>query len=105
MYFVNYYPIANGLIAYLDAAAEFLIVTFSADMIAFFDLIYNILIIKSVCFILVFAGIYLWIFITFFSTLKEEIWLTHEILKLVPMTILEKNVKVRDEVLKRKSYQ
>lgn len=103
--FMKIYFLGNGVTAYTDVAGEFLMITFYSDMIAFFTLVEMIIEGKAIGFMIIFTAIYLWIFISFFSTLREEIWLTHEILKLIPMLILEKNLKVREEVLKRKSYQ
>lgn len=80
-------------------------VTMYNDIMAFFDVLVKAIVGKAVGFIVVFSAVYLWIFISFFATLKEEIWLTHEILKLIPICVLESNLKVREEVLKRRSVK
>ena len=87
---------------YLSPVLEYLMMTFSGNALAFFDLVYNIVYIKAICFACLFAIIYLGIFIYFIRGLNQEIWQTHCILNMIPLFILENNLKVREQVWARK---
>jgi hypothetical protein len=93
--------VANGITGYLSPALEYLIQVLYDDVMAFFDLVRKIVLIKAICYIIVFAGIYLFIFIQFIGVLNEEIWQTHGIVNMIPTFVLENNLEVREQVWKR----
>jgi len=53
----------------------------------------------------VFSAIYLAIFIKFIIILKNEIWETNGILNMIPISVLDKNQKVKEQVLNRKTIK
>jgi len=89
----------------VNPVVEYLLKVFFDDGNAFFTLANNILYIVAFGFIFVFSAVYLTIFIKFIIILNEEIWQTNGILNMIPMKILEKNQKVKEQVLNRKTIK
>jgi len=65
----------------------------------------KIVYITALGFITVFSAVYLTIFIKFIMILNKEIWQTNGILNMIPMKVLEKNQKVKEQVLNRKTIK
>jgi hypothetical protein len=87
--------IASGSISYLNSALELLMLVFYDDIMRFFDVVQNIVYIKTVCFFVVYIAIYLFIFIKFIRVLNEEIWQTHGMVNMIPTSVLQHNLRVR----------
>ncbi|MDR3547558.1 MAG: hypothetical protein P4M11_04670 [Candidatus Pacebacteria bacterium] len=90
------------MIVYLNPILEYLTVVFHSDAKAFFELAKKVVYTISFCFIGLFSAIYLFIFIRFVGLLNTEIRQTREIVNMIPMTIIENNNKVRDQVWNHK---
>lgn len=73
-------------------------ITFYNDEKAFFDTVGKLLYIKTILFGVIFAVIYLWIFVNFLSILNEEIWVVHGIVNMIPFFIIKKNQRVREQI-------
>jgi len=83
---------------------EYLIKTIYIEGNEFFDLMKEVLFAVGSVFLIIFSGVYLFIFIKFIIILKNEIWETNGILNMIPVSVLEKNTKVKEQVLNRKNH-
>jgi hypothetical protein len=93
--------LANTIGQYLNTIHEYLMVTFWECAVGFFNTVQQITYAKAICFMILFAAIYLFIFIRFFSVLNKEIWQTHGIVNMIPISVLENNIRVREQVCSR----
>jgi len=83
---------------------EYLIRTIYIEGNEFFDKMKEILVAISSVFLSIFSVVYLFIFIKFIIILMNEIWETNGILNMIPICVLEKNTKVKEQVLNRKNH-
>jgi len=90
---------------YLVPIVENLLAVLYEEGSAFFESVNKILFIIAISFIFVFSAVYLGIFIQFIIVLKNEIWETNGMLNMIPLNVLEKNKKVKEQVINRKTLK
>jgi len=90
---------------YLAPIYEKLLKILYDDGLEFFELMHSILYIVAICFMVIFSAVYLGIFIKFIIILKNEMWETNGMLNMIPLNVLEKNQKVKEQVLNRKTFK
>jgi len=88
----------NGMIVYLNPLLELITLEFYNDAINFFNLIKLIVYVVSFSFVIIYAIVYLTVFIIFIRNLNSEIKHTQDILNMIPLFVLEKNPKVKEQV-------
>lgn len=88
----------NGMIVYLNPLLEYVTLEFYNDAINFFRMVKKIAYGVSLSFALVYAIIFLAIFISFIRSLNQEIRQTHDILNMIPLSIMKNNKEVREKV-------
>ncbi len=86
---------------YLSPVLEDLMVTFYNDAESFFSLVKNVVYGVSFGFLVVYAAVYLFMFIQFIGVLDDEIKQTRAIVNMIPPFVLEHNSRVRDQVRAR----
>ncbi len=92
----------SGLMTYLQAALELQLVTYRQDAILFYEEVELIVIVKAVCFFVVFLTLYLVILIKLLLILKAEVLLTRGMLNMIPRFVIEANLQVQNKVWQRR---
>jgi len=93
---------AGKLITYLQSALELQLIEYRKDTVNFYDLIRIIIIAKAAGFLSIFMIMYIIILMGLLNTLKDEIWLTHGMINLIPMFIQENNTDVQNQIWDRR---
>lgn len=75
--------------------------TFYNNSKSFFNVVIEIVLLKTILFGIIFSAIYLWIFINFLAILNEEIWVVQGIVNMIPLSVIKKNQRVREQIWAR----
>eukprot|EP01022_Parablepharisma_sp_SALTPOND_P023593 TRINITY_DN5026_c1_g1_i1.p1 TRINITY_DN5026_c1_g1~~TRINITY_DN5026_c1_g1_i1.p1 ORF type:complete len:1576 (+),score=83.95 TRINITY_DN5026_c1_g1_i1:679-4728(+) len=92
----------SALITYLQPALELSLIEYRKDAVNFYEKVQILVIAKAGFFTALFLGLYVFVLLHLLERLKEEIWVTQGILSMVPTFILEGNLKVREQIWKRR---
>ncbi len=90
---------------YISAVTEILKEEFYSNITNFFSKIEKAVYSLAICFIVVFTGCYLVVFIRFISMLNNEIWQTQGMVGMIPQFVLKENAKVRESVCRHRGIK
>jgi len=90
--------VGKGVTDYLDMILKRSVKLIYKDANNFFKMVKAISLYVTIPFLVVYTILYLLIFIHFIENLKDEIGQIQEIIKLIPQSIIEGNIKIRQQV-------
>ncbi len=92
----------SKLLTYLQSALELQLIEYRKDAVKFYEKVELIVIAKAACFGAVFLCAYFVVFLGLLKILKTEIWLTHGMLNMIPIFVLESNSLVQTQIWRRR---
>ena len=96
--------ISTKLMIHIQPLLETSLMTFREDAVNFYSKIQIIVWAISDSFIIIFAIVYLLILLRLLNRLKIEIWLTHEMINMIPSFIIKSNPSVQNQILKIRKH-
>jgi len=93
----------NYMLNYLQSALELLLAEYRKDTVKFYELVEVIVLSKAIGFGILFVGLFAIVFVRLLEQLKVEIIITHGMLGMIPLSVIEENEAVQKRVLQHRN--
>lgn len=92
----------SSIISFLQAALELQLTTYRQDTVRFYEFVQMIVVVKAVGFFVLFLALYLFVLLKLLAILKAEILLTHGMLNMIPLFVIEGNLRIQNKIWQRR---